>query len=110
METGTKDTATAAIPEAAREAAEKTVFSILLALSFSHLLNDTIQSLIPAIYPVVKDSLHISFTQIGLITLTFQMTASILQPLVGLFTDRRPQPYLLAIGMGFPLEGLICLS
>ncbi|HEY1165764.1 MAG TPA: MFS transporter, partial [Chitinophaga sp.] len=63
METGTKDTATAAIPAAARDAAEKTVFSILLALSFSHLLNDTIQSLIPAIYPVVKDSLHISFTQ-----------------------------------------------
>lgn len=110
METGTNETATTAMPEAAREAAEKTVFSILLALSFSHLLNDTIQSLIPAIYPVVKDSLHISFTQIGLITLTFQMTASILQPLVGMFTDRRPQPYSLAIGMGFTLTGLICLS
>ncbi|WP_298740466.1 MFS transporter [uncultured Chitinophaga sp.] len=110
METETKETATTAVPPAAREAAEKTVFSILLALSFSHLLNDTIQSLIPAIYPVVKNSLHISFTQIGLITLTFQMTASILQPLVGLFTDRRPQPYSLAIGMGFTLTGLICLS
>lgn len=110
METGTKDTTTVAMSDTAREAAEKTVFSVLLALSFSHLLNDTIQSLIPAIYPVVKDSLHISFTQIGLITLTFQMTASILQPLVGLFTDRRPQPYSLAIGMGFTLTGLICLS
>ena len=109
METGTKDT-TVAMPDTARETAEKTVFSILLALSFSHLLNDTIQSLIPAIYPVVKDSLHINFTQIGLITLTFQMTASILQPLVGLFTDKHPQPYSLAIGMGFTLTGLICLS
>lgn len=109
METGTKDT-TVAMPDTARETAEKTVFSILLALSFSHLLNDTIQSLIPAIYPVVKDSLNINFTQIGLITLTFQMTASILQPLVGLFTDKYPQPYSLAIGMGFTLTGLICLS
>lgn len=109
METGTKDT-TVAMPGTARETAEKTVFSILLALSFSHLLNDTIQSLIPAIYPVVKDSLNINFTQIGLITLTFQMTASILQPLVGLFTDKYPQPYSLAIGMGFTLTGLICLS
>lgn len=110
METGTKDTTTVAAPDTARETAEKTVFSVLLALSFSHLLNDTIQSLIPAIYPVVKDSLNISFTQIGLITLTFQMTASILQPLVGLYTDRHPLPYSLAIGMGFTLTGLICLS
>lgn len=94
----------------ARIAAEKTVFSVLLALSFTHLLNDTIQSLIPAIYPLVKDSLRLSFSQVGLITLTFQLSASILQPLVGLYTDKRPQPYSLAIGMGFTLLGLVCLS
>lgn len=88
----------------------KTVFPILFALSFSHLLNDTIQSLIPAIYPIIKNSYHLSFSQIGLITLTFQMAASIFQPFVGLYTDRNPQPYSLAIGMGFTLIGLITLS
>ncbi len=90
--------------------AENTVFAILLAISFSHLLNDTIQSLIPAIYPVLKNSFHLSFTQIGLITLTFQCTASLFQPFVGLYTDRRPKPYSLAIGMGFTLIGLVLLS
>lgn len=84
--------------------------SILLAISFSHLLNDTIQSLIPAIYPVVKESFHLNFTQIGLITLTFQLTASLLQPCVGFYTDRRPMPYSLAIGMCFTLGGLVLLS
>lgn len=96
--------------EQAQQVAEKTVFSILIALSFSHLVNDTIQSLIPAIYPIVKDSLHLSFSQIGLITLTYQLTASLLQPLVGLYTDKKPKPYSLAIGMGFTLLGLISLS
>ena len=94
----------------AQQVAEKTVFSVLIALSFTHLLNDTIQSLIPAIYPMVKDSLHLSFSQVGLITLTFQLSASILQPLVGLYTDKKPQPYSLAIGMGFTLLGLVCLA
>ncbi|AFD09422.1 MFS transporter [Solitalea canadensis] len=94
----------------AKSTAEKTVYSILLALSFSHLLNDTLQSLIPAIYPLVKDSLKLNFSQIGLITLTFQLSASILQPLVGIFTDKRPQPYSLAIGMTFTLAGLISLA
>src|SRR5580658_4876016 len=93
-----------------RDAAETTVMSVLLAISFSHLLNDTIQSLIPAIYPVVKESFHLDFTQIGLITLTFQMTASLLQPIVGHFADRRPQPYALAAGMCFTLAGLVLLS
>lgn len=88
----------------------KTVFPILFAISFSHLLNDTIQSLIPAIYPVVKDSFRLTFAQIGLITLTFQMSASLLQPFVGVYTDRKPQPYSLAIGMGFTLIGLVSLS
>src|SRR3984893_7719656 len=90
--------------------AENTVFAILLAISFSHLLNDTIQSLIPAIYPVLKESFHLTFAQIGLITLTFQGTASLLQPFVGLYTDHRPKPYSLAIGMGFTLIGLLVLS
>ncbi len=103
-------TETVALAPEARDAAEKTVMSILLAISFSHLLNDTIQSLIPAIYPVVKESFHLSFTQIGLITLTGQMTASLLQPLVGHYADRRPQPYALAAGMCFTLGGLILLS
>lgn len=90
--------------------AEQTVFPILFALSFSHLLNDTIQSLIPAIYPIIKDSYRLSFSQIGLITLTFQMAASLFQPFVGLYTDKKPQPYSLATGMGFTLIGLITLS
>src|SRR5438874_9219715 len=75
-----------------------TVLAILFAISFSHLLNDTIQSLIPAIYPLLKASFHLSFVQIGLITLSFQMTASILQPCVGFYTDRRPKPFSLAWG------------
>src|SRR6266480_2780558 len=79
---------------------EKTVFKILLTISFCHLLNDTLQSLIPAIYPLLKNSFHLDFGQVGLIALTLQLTASILQPLVGLYTDRRPQPYSLAVGMG----------
>lgn len=89
---------------------ENTVFPILFAISFSHLLNDTIQSLIPAIYPVIKKSYHLSFSQIGLITLMFQMAASLFQPFVGLYTDKKPQPYSLAIGMGFTLLGLVILS
>ncbi|MGH7975537.1 MAG: MFS transporter, partial [Limisphaerales bacterium] len=72
--------------EVRHDAAEKTVMSVLLAISFSHLLNDTIQSLIPAIYPLVKESFHLSFTQIGLITFTFQLVASLLQPAVGFYT------------------------
>lgn len=84
--------------------------SILAALSFSHLLNDTMQSLIPAIYPMLKDALHLDFRHIGLITLVNQLTASILQPFIGLFTDRRPQPFSLAIGMAFTLAGLVLLA
>ncbi len=88
----------------------QTIFSVLLAISFSHLLNDTIQSLIPSIYPIVKNSFHLSFTQVGFITLTFQLSASLLQPLVGSYTDRKPQPFSLATGMTFSLAGLILLS
>jgi FSR family fosmidomycin resistance protein-like MFS transporter len=86
------------------------VMPILAALSFAHLLNDTMQSLIPAIYPMLKDALQLDFRHIGLITLVNQLTASILQPFVGLYTDRRPQPYSLAVGMSFTLVGLILLS
>ena len=89
---------------------ENTVFAVLIAISVSHLLNDTIQSVIPAIYPILKASFHLSFTQVGLITLTFQLTASLLQPFVGLYTDHHPKPYSLAIGMGFTLIGLLLLS
>src|SRR5690606_26023917 len=93
-----------------RQIPARTVFPILIAISFSHLLNDTIQSLIPAIYPVVKNSFSLTFAQIGLITLTFQLAASLLQPFVGIYTDRKPQPYSLAVGMGFTLIGLVSLS
>lgn len=95
---------------ATKNLAEKTIFPILIALSVSHLLNDTIQSLIPAIYPIIKLNYHLTFSQIGLITLTFQMAASLLQPFVGSYTDKKPQPYSLAIGMSFTLIGLVTLS
>jgi FSR family fosmidomycin resistance protein-like MFS transporter len=91
-------------------AAGRTVFPILVAIAFSHLLNDTVQSLIPAIYPLVKESFQLNYAQIGLITLTFQLTASILQPLVGMWTDKRPQPFALVAGMGSTLLGLVILS
>lgn len=87
-----------------------TIYTILFAISFSHFLNDTLQSLIPSIYPLIKSDFHLSFSQVGLITLTFQLTASLLQPFVGNYTDKRPQPYSLAIGMAFSLSGLVFLA
>lgn len=90
--------------------AKATIFPILLSISFSHLLNDSIQSLIPSIYPVVKKTFQLSFAQVGLITFTFQLAASLLQPFVGYYTDRNPKPFSLAIGMSFTLAGLIFLS
>ncbi len=84
--------------------------SVLLAVSLCHFFNDTIQSLLPAIYPILKQSYNLTFTQIGLITLAFQFTASLLQPLVGYFTDKKPQPFSLALGMTFTLCGLLLLS
>ncbi|HSY27732.1 MAG TPA: MFS transporter, partial [Burkholderiaceae bacterium] len=87
-----------------------TSFKVLGAISVSHLLNDMIQSLILAIYPILKGGFNLSFGQIGLITLTYQITASLLQPVVGLYTDRRPQPFSLPIGMGFTLAGILLLS
>lgn len=93
-----------------KHVADRTAFSVLFAIAVSHLLNDTVQSLIPAIYPLVKESYQLSFSEIGLITLTFQLTASILQPLVGHWTDRRPQPFALVGGMVFSLAGLLLLA
>jgi FSR family fosmidomycin resistance protein-like MFS transporter len=87
-----------------------TVVGILAAISLSHLLNDTIQSLIPSIYPILKSSFQLNFSQIGLIALTLQLTASLLQPVVGMYTDRRPMPYSLVGGMAFSLVGLLLLS
>ena len=83
---------------------------ILFAISLAHLLNDTMQSVIPAIYPLLKDNYQLTFTQIGLITLAFQLTASLLQPVVGYVTDQRPRPYSLVIGMVFSLAGLLLLA
>ena len=90
--------------------AARTDYTILGAISFSHLLNDMIQSLILAIYPLLKSGFHLSFTQVGLITLTYQITASLLQPVVGMMTDRKPMPYSLPVGMGFTLCGLLLLA
>lgn len=88
----------------------RTAFGVLTAISFCHLLNDMMQSLLPALYPMLKTAFALDFVQVGLITLTYQLTASLLQPVVGLITDRRPMPYSLALGMGFTLAGLVLLA
>jgi FSR family fosmidomycin resistance protein-like MFS transporter len=95
---------------AAVSAAQGTAVAVLAAISVCHMLNDVIQSLIMAIYPMLKENLAINFHQIGLITFTFQFTASVLQPVVGYFTDRYPTPYSLVIGMGSSLVGLILIA
>jgi FSR family fosmidomycin resistance protein-like MFS transporter len=94
----------------AADSAGRTAFGILLAISFCHLLNDMMQSLLPALYPMLKTSYALSFGEIGLLTFTFQVTASLLQPLIGSYTDRTPRPYSLAVGMAFTLGGLLLLS
>ncbi|WP_395733704.1 MFS transporter [Prosthecobacter sp.] len=99
-----------AISPAAAPDAKETVFALLFAISFSHMLNDTIQALLPAIYPLLKETYGLSFAQLGYITLTFQVTASLLQPLVGYITDKRPLPYSLPVGMGLTLIGLLAFS
>jgi FSR family fosmidomycin resistance protein-like MFS transporter len=95
---------------AVRRIAEGTAFSIILALSFSHLLNDMMQSLIPALYPMIKSQYGLSFVQIGLMTTAMQVTSSMLQPIVGLAADRRPQPYSLSVGMGATFIGVLMLA
>jgi FSR family fosmidomycin resistance protein-like MFS transporter len=105
------DTKLSALPAGvAADAGSKTVFKVLLAISFCHLLNDTVQSLLPAIYPLLRDTFHLDFGQIGLISFTTTFTASLLQPLVGLYSDRHHRPNFLAIGMGITLIGLVTLS
>ena len=107
MSTETKFTV---LTDARLETGEKTALKVLLAISFCHLLNDTVQSLLPAIYPLLRNNFHLDFGQVGLIAFTSTFTASLLQPLVGLYSDRRHQPYLLALGMGVTLVGLLTLS
>jgi MFS transporter, FSR family, fosmidomycin resistance protein len=90
--------------------AETTLFALLVTLSVTHLLNDTVQSLLPAVYPLLKASFRLSFSQIGLITLAFQLTGSLLQPVIGLYTDKNPKPYSLPFGMSVTLCGLLLLA
>jgi FSR family fosmidomycin resistance protein-like MFS transporter len=104
------DNSVTMLAEVPRSQVRKTAFTVLAAISFCHLLNDLVQSLVPAIYPLLKTAFNLDFGQIGMITLTYQITASLLQPLVGYLTDRRPMPYSLAAGMSFTLVGLVCLS
>ena len=94
----------------AKTATDGVVMAMLLSISFSHLLNDMIQSMLPAIYPLLRENYALSFAQIGLITLTFQLTASMLQPVIGIYTDKHPKPFSLSVGMGSTLLGLIVLS
>jgi MFS transporter, FSR family, fosmidomycin resistance protein len=84
--------------------------AVLLALGLSHLLNDTIQSLIPAVYPMLKNQLALNFVQIGMITLTFQIAGALFQPVIGMYTDRHPLPYSTVVGMIFTLLGVVCLA
>src|SRR6266403_1862721 len=100
----------ALVADGTGDAGSKTVFKVLLAISFCHLLNDTVQSLLPAIYPLLRDTFRLDFGQIGLISFTTTFTASLLQPLVGLYSDRHHRPNFLAIGMGITLIGLVTLS
>ncbi len=104
------DNAVTARPIAAQAGGETTTFAILVSLSVCHLLNDMNQSLVPALYPVLKESYRLDFGQIGLIALASQLTASMLQPVVGMVTDRRPQPYSLPVAMGCSLIGLLLLA
>ncbi len=92
------------------DALQGTAYPVIAAISFAHLLNDMMQSVLLATYPMLKLGLHLSFAQIGLITLAYQVTASLLQPAIGLYTDKQPKPYSLPIGMLFTLVGLLCLS
>lgn len=98
------------LPAAPATAADATKFKVLGGVSFAHLLNDTTQSVIVALYPLFKQDFALTFAQIGLISLTYQLTASLLQPLIGHYTDRNPKPFSLPVGMGFTLAGVLLLS
>src|SRR5215469_17197825 len=101
---------TVVVTAAPARGVDNVAYALLFSLSFCHLLNDMIASLVPAIYPIFRDTFQLDYAQIGLITLTYQCTASIFQPLVGLYTDHRPKPYSLPAGMGFTLVGLLLLA
>ena len=107
-EAATPGTTTA--PGTTAAAAATTTFSVLFAISFCHTLNDMMQSLLPALYPMLKSSYNLSYSQIGFLTFVFQVTASLLQPIIGSYTDRKPRPYSLAAGMAFTLAGLALLA
>ncbi len=96
--------------ESPKVLAQHTVYSILLTISVAHMLNDMMQSVIPAIYPIIKEKYNFTFTQIGMINLVFQLTASVLQPVVGIYTDKHPKPFSLSIGMSSTLVGLVSLA
>ena len=89
---------------------QRTVYPILFTIAFTHFINDLLQAVIPSVYPMLKTSFNLSFAQIGMITFTFQLMASLLQPFIGIYTDKRPLPYSLTIGMIFTLSGLVLLS
>ncbi|SDD32041.1 MFS transporter, FSR family, fosmidomycin resistance protein [Paenibacillus sp. UNCCL117] len=97
-------------PQTSRSEAKPTVFRILLAISLVHLFNDTIQSVIPAILPILKDTMKLTYTQSGIIVFTLNMTASVMQPLIGMYSDRKPQPYMLPVGMCFTFVGVLGLA
>ena len=98
---------TTALPLA--QPAQKTAFAVIFAVAACHLINDIMQSLLSAIYPILKDSYGLDFVQIGLLSFTFQVTASLLQPVIGIYTDKRPLPYSIAAGMGSTIVGLIVI-
>ncbi len=94
-------------PTTTTQLAKKTIFPILFTISFAHLLNDMIQAVLPAVYPLIKTNFKLSFSQIGIITLAVQTTSSLFQPFVGMYADKRPRPYFLALAMVFVLSGII---
>src|SRR5262252_2176490 len=108
-ETALETTGPVTTPEPVSQASRR-LFRVLAAVSFCHLLNDMVQSLLPSIYPILKSSFHLNFSHLGYLTLTYQIVASLLQPVVGRYTDSRPVPYALSIGMTFTLFGLILLA
>jgi MFS transporter, FSR family, fosmidomycin resistance protein len=105
-----KNTETAVLNGPRKEIVQKTVYSILFSVAIAHMLNDLLQAVIPAVYPILKDKYNLTFTQIGLITFAYQLAASILQPFVGFYTDKKPQPYSKMFGMLFTLSGIVMLS
>lgn len=105
-----KNIDTVILNEEHKELAQKTIYSILFSIAIAHMLNDLLQAIIPAAYPILKEKYNLSFTQIGLITFSYQMAASILQPFVGFYTDKKPKPYSQIFGMLFTLSGIVLLA